>query len=76
MLYKQLSVFFDEIRPKYQCGFGKGFNVQHCFINLLETWRQSLDQVFGALLADLSKTFVCLSHELLFAKLFGYGVEI
>ena len=24
-LYKQLSVFFDKILPKYQCGFRKGF---------------------------------------------------
>ena len=68
--YNQLSVFFDEIRSKYQCSFRKGFNVQYCFINLLETWRQSLNQFF------FSKAFDYLSHELLVAKLIAYGVEI
>ena len=32
--------------------------------------------VFGALLTDLSKTFGCISHELLAAKPIAYGVKI
>ena len=35
-LYNQLSVFFDKILSKHQCSFRKGFNAQHCLINLLE----------------------------------------
>ena len=48
-LYKQFSVFFDNILSKYQCRFRKSFKDQHCLINSLETWRQSLDKglVFG-----------------------------
>ena len=63
-LYNQLSVFFDKILLQYQCGFRKRFNAQHCLINLLIKWRQSLDQglVFGALLTDLSNAFDCLSR--------------
>ena len=55
-----------------------GCNALHCLINLLEKWRQSLDQglVFGALLTDLSNAFDCLSHELLVVKLTACGVEI
>ena len=33
-------------------------------------------KVFGILLADLSKAFDCLSHELMFAKLPAYGFSV
>ena len=59
----------------YQCGFRKGFDVQHYLIKLLEKRKQSLDNglVLGALLTDLSKAFDYLSHELLPANLFYIG---
>ena len=74
---KQLSVFFENILSKYQCGFRKGFSAQHCLIPLIENWRASLDQgfAFGALLTDLSKAFDCLQHELLVAKLYANGLD-
>ena len=70
-------MFFDNVLSKYQCAFRKGFNAQHCLIKLLEQWKKITDQglVFGALLTDFSKAFDCLSHELLVAKLSGYGME-
>ena len=66
----QIQNYFDQILSKFQCGFRKGSNVQHCLIALTEKWKKSVDSggVFGALLTDLSKAFDCLSHELLIAK--------
>ena len=29
-LYNQMQTYFDNILSKYQCGFRKGFNAQHC----------------------------------------------
>ena len=77
-IYKQVSNFFENLFSKYQCGFRKGLNAQHCLIKLIEKWRECLEQdlEFGALLTDLSKAFDCLPHDLLIAKLNAYGVDI
>ena len=70
-IFKQVSHFFDNILSKYQCGFSKGFNTQHCLLAMLEKWERYVDnsKTFGALLTNLSKAFDCLDHELLIAKL-------
>ena len=76
-LYDQIQVFFDSTLSKYQCGFGRGYNAQHCLITLIGKWKKSVDNggAFGTLFTDLSKAFNCLSHELLIAKLDAYGFD-
>ena len=76
-LYDQIQVFFYSILSKYQCGFGRGYNAQHCLITLIGKWKKSVDNggAFGTLFTDLFKAFNCLSHELLIAKLDAYGLD-
>ena len=55
-LYDQIQVFFDSTLSKYQCGFRRGYNAQHCLITLIEKWKKSVDN--GGLLARYSLTFL------------------
>ena len=68
----------DKFLSKYQCGFRKGYNAQHCHLAMIEKWKKSMDNgnEFGALLANLSKAFDCLSHDLIIAKLNSYGFNL
>ena len=54
------------IISKYQCGFRKRFNAQHCLVSMIEKWTKSADNggAFGALMTGLSKAFDCLHNEL------------
>ena len=76
-IYDQIQLFFDSLLSKYQCGFRRGYNAQHCLITIIEKWKKSVDNggAFGALLTDLSKAFDCLPHELLIATIDAYGFD-
>ena len=53
----------------------KYYNLQHYPIIMLENWCENVDKyrAFSTLSIDLSKTFDCLPHEVLIAKLHLYG---
>ena len=70
LMSEQLSTFFENILSKFYCRFRKGYSTQHCLLLMLEKWKLAVDnnEAFGALLTDLSKTFDCLSHDLIIAK--------
>ena len=77
LMYNQIYPYFDTLFSNFQCGFRKGFNAQHCLLAMIEKWHKTLDKVgeTGAVLADLSKAFECIDHNLLIAKLDAYGFE-
>ena len=54
-----------------------GYKSQNLFIRLLAEWRQHLDnnKVVGGVFMDLSKSFDCLPHDLLIAKLAAYFAD-
>ena len=60
IMNKQLSIYFEEILSKFQCGFRKGFSTQHCLLLMLEKWKQAVDnnKVFGGPITDLSKHLI------------------
>ena len=48
-------IFFEPILSKYQCGFRKDHNTQHCLFVIIEKWKKCLDNkgVCATLLTDL-----------------------
>ena len=68
---------FDQIFSTYQCGFRQGYNTHQCLLVMVEKWKDTLDRsgLGGLLLTDLSKTFGCIKHDLLIAKLTTYGFD-
>ena len=55
----------------FQCGFRKKYSTRHALIAMIEKAKKIIDKggTFGALLADLSKAFDCMTHDLLIVKL-------
>ena len=71
IIKKQLSMYLENIFSKFQCGFRKGFSTQHCLLLMHEKWKNGKMQ-----LTHLSKTFDCIGHYLLIAKLNAYSLSL
>ena len=63
---------------KFISAYRKSYNTNHVLIRLIENWKKSLDEkkFVGAVLTNLSKAFDSIPHELLMAKMYGYGFSI
>ena len=68
------NVCFVKCLSKCQSGFRRGYNIQYCLLKMLEKWKSVVDKrkSFGVLLADLSKVFDFILHDLLLVKLHAY----
>ena len=77
LMHDNMSDYFNDVLSKFQCGFRKGFGCQNCLLYMVETIRKTCANqgVFAAVMADLSKAFDCISHELLMAKINAYGSD-
>ena len=36
LMYNQIYPYFDKLFSKFQCGFWKNFNAQHCLLAMIE----------------------------------------
>ena len=65
LMYNQIYAYFHTTFPKFQCGFRKDFNAQHCLLAMVEKWCKTVDEggETGTALTDLSRTFDCIDHN-------------
>ena len=66
----------DQFLP-FVAAYREIYNTQHVLIRPLEEWRLYLDNNYfvGAVMTNLSKTFDCISHNILIAKLEAYSFD-
>ena len=76
-MHEQLHEHFNSNLSPRQCGFQKGYSVQHCLMVMLEKFKESRDkgEELGAFFTDISIAFYYIDHNLLITKLSWYWVK-
>ena len=71
VMYIQIENFMEDKLSKLLTGFRKNHSTQHCLVNMLKKWKNTLDKsgFVWAMFMYLSKTFDSMDHDLLIAKL-------
>ena len=71
IMYTQIESFMEEKLSKLLTGVRKNHSTQHCLINMLEKWKNTLDKggFVCAMFMDLSKAFDTMNHDLWIVKL-------
>ena len=74
-MHHQVSEYIDKDLSSFLCGYEKEFSTQTALLSLLEKRKSTLHKkgFAGAVLMGLLKAFDTINHELLIAKLNGYG---
>ena len=75
IMYDQLYEYIENFLNQVLYGFRKAHST-HSLFRLLQKWQKEFDsgRFIGTKLMDLSKTYDCLRHDLLTAKLEAYGL--
>ena len=78
IIYSQLNDYMENKLSKYHTGCRKNRDTQNSLLRTIESWKVKLDNgsKVGVIIIDLSKAFDSLNHDLLFAKLEAYGLDI
>ena len=76
VMYIQIENFMKVKLSKLLKGFRKNHSAQHCLVDMLEKWKNTLDKggFVCAIFMDLSKAFD-MNHDLLIVKLGAYGFQ-